>query len=118
MNSPSNPMSFWGLVLGGLVVAIYLGVGLTKNRSQLKLTAAINVLISTVSLSGAVRLTGFAFTNQLHDMKLVDGTIWSISSEDKVILLAGGLALAWVSVQMIWEQFGQLLNDGRNNGGK
>ena len=33
---------------------------------------------------------------------------WSLSSEDSVFIVIGGIALAWASIQAIWESFARV----------
>jgi hypothetical protein len=68
------------------------------------------VFIGAASMSGALRLIGFVLTGPFS--KLVsqrpDNSWWTLSSEDAVFIVIGGLALGWVSVQTIWDTFGKI----------
>jgi MFS family permease len=91
----------------GLAMALAYACLSHYNGEPPSLPRALNVLISTVGATGAIRLAGFVFTDQFvatvhasnHD------TWWGVSLEDALFILAGGLALFWVSWQEVWNAF-------------
>jgi hypothetical protein len=98
-----------GLIIALLAVAVYVGVAAHKNKRP-ELVDGIVVFVGAVSVLGAIRLIGFVFTEQFAKIasKPHDGSLWSLSSEDAVFVVIGGIALAWVSVQTIWESFAKI----------
>jgi len=82
-----------GLLLAVIAVAVYVVVAAQKGRAP-ELSCAIVVLLGVFGLQGAVRLFGIALTGQLDKI-----------AEDPGLLVIGGIALAWVSIQTIFEVF-------------
>jgi hypothetical protein len=98
-----------GLVLAVLAVGIYVAFAV-KHGKPPELSSAIIVFIGAFSLIGAARLMGFALTDQLEKItsKFNDNALWQLSPEDSALLVIGGIALAWVSIQAIVESFTKL----------
>jgi hypothetical protein len=98
-----------GLLLAVLAVGIYVAFAV-KHGKPPELPAAIIVFIGVFSLLGAARLVGFALTDQLDDIasKINENALWKLSPEDSALLVIGGIALAWVSIQAILESFTKL----------
>ena len=96
-----------GLLLAVLVVAVYVVVA-TQRRRTPELASAINVLLGVFGLQAAIRLFGFALSDQLDKFAAArsgENKMWRLSSEDAGLLVIGGIALAWVSVQTILDVF-------------
>jgi hypothetical protein len=93
-------------LLGVLSVGIYVVIAAWNEKSP-ELPAAIVIFIATFSLLGATRLVGLALTDQLEKMasRSEDDALSNLSPEDAVLLVIGGIALAWVSVQAMTESF-------------
>src|SRR5581483_8039945 len=104
-----NRLLLAGLVFAILTVMVYVGVAV-RNRRRPELADGILVFIGAVSVFGAIRLIGFALTGQFAKIvsQSSDNSWWILSSEDAVFIVIGGLALAWVSVQTIWDTFAKL----------
>jgi hypothetical protein len=104
-----NPISLTGLVIGIVAVVAYATFAASR-RKKAELVNGIVVFVGAVSIAGAVRLIGFVFTEQFAKIAATSHstTWWSLSLEDAVFLVIGGIALAWVSVQTIWESFAKV----------
>jgi hypothetical protein len=101
-----NPLQLVGLVLALAAVVAYVVTAAYKQKKP-ELVGGIVVFIGAVGIPGAVRLIGFVFTDQFTNVAALShsSSWWSLSLEDAVFLVIGGIALAWVSVQTIWESF-------------
>lgn len=95
-----------GGALGLLLAVAYLVTALYLKKEPI-LAVAVNILFSTVGATGAVRLIGFSLTDQfkIATKDPGNGVIWNISPDDGIILWAGAAALAWCSVQTVWQAF-------------
>ena len=105
-----NGLSYLGILLGLATVLVYLGCAAHKKRKA-ELSTAISIFVAAASLIGAVRLMGFVLFDDLTRVIKAAGesnSLWSISSEDAIFLVIGGLALGWVSIQTVWEGFAKL----------
>lgn len=104
-----NGFTYWGLGIAVLVTVIYITIALYK-KTKPDLPTAITILISTASVLGAVRLAGFAFTDQFKRVIQAQdsNSWWSLGPEDAVFLVIGGLALGWVSLQEVCRGFREL----------
>ncbi|HKI03090.1 MAG TPA: hypothetical protein VKK31_14030 [Thermoanaerobaculia bacterium] len=105
-----NLLLLAGLVIALLAVIVYVSVAAQKNKRP-ELVDGIVVFVGAVSVLGAIRLIGFVFTGQFAQVTSAphNGSLWSLSSEDAVFVVIGGIALAWVSVQTIWESFTKVI---------
>lgn len=104
-----NLLLLAGLVIAILAVAVYVGMAAKKNKRP-ELVDGIVVFIGAVSVLGAIRLIGFVVTGQFAKIASThqNDSLWSLSSEDAVFVVIGGIALAWVSIQTIWESFAKV----------
>lgn len=105
-----NQLFVYGLCLAVVLLLAYLACA-AKAKKRPDLRSAIEILVSAVSIAGAVRLSGFVFTSdfkKVTKMLAENESWWSLSPEDGLFLFIGGLALAWVSCQQIWEGFAKL----------
>lgn len=98
-----------GVVVAILTVSSYVATAAWKGRRP-DLNDGIIVFLAAVSVPGAVRLVGFALTEQFARILAATSAdvLWSLSSEDAVFVVIGGITLGWVSVQTIWENFAKL----------
>jgi hypothetical protein len=104
-----NLLLLTGLVIALLTVVVYVATAAKKSKRP-ELVDGIIVFIGAVSVLGAIRLIGFVVTGhftKIASMQHDDG-LWSLSPEDAVFVVIGGVALAWVSVQTIWESFAKI----------
>jgi hypothetical protein len=101
---------FAALLLAVLSVGIYVAIAAWNEKSP-ELPAAIVIFIATFSLLGAARLVGLALTDQLEKIasRPEDDALSNLSPEDAALLVIGGIALAWVSVQAMMESFAGIL---------
>ncbi len=101
-----NPLLLTGLVIALVAVGAYVATAAVKKKKP-ELVDGIVVFVGAVSIAGAVRLIGFVFTEQFTKIASMShsSSWWSLSLEDAVFLVIGGIALAWVSVQTIWDSF-------------
>jgi hypothetical protein len=101
-----SQLTFAGGVLGLLLAFAYCATALYLKKEPI-LAVAVNILFSTVGATGAVRLIGFSLTDQFKvaTKDPGNGVIWNISPDDGIILWAGAAALAWCSVQTVWQAF-------------
>jgi hypothetical protein len=95
-----------GLMLALCIVAIYLGTA-TYRKKRPELTDAVIIFIGTGGAVSAVRIIGFVLTGQFSH---IIGTpsnlgIWALVPDDATLIVVGGLALGWVSIQTILESF-------------
>jgi hypothetical protein len=104
-----NRLLLTGLVVAILAVVVYVIAGV-RNRKKPELADGIVVFIGAVSVFGAIRLIGCALTGQFAKIAPAqhDSGWWILSSEDAVFVVIGGIALAWVSIQTIWESFAKI----------
>jgi thiol:disulfide interchange protein len=104
-----NRLLLVGLIMAIFAVLVYI-VTAAKNSRKPELVDAIVIFVGTVSLLGAVRLMGFVFTGQFAAVTKATHSenLWSLSSEDSVLVIIGGVALAWVSVQTVIESFAKI----------
>lgn len=109
MKQQDTKIVLWGLFFSLLAVALYAVVALCKRRKP-DLSTAINILISAGGIIVGIRLIGFAVTGQLKLLALPQSeSFWTITLDDAPILAIGGLALIWVSLELIWDGFRGLL---------
>jgi hypothetical protein len=110
-----NRLFFAGLIVAILSVGAYVIVAV-RNKNKPELADGIVVFIGAVSVFGALRLVGCALTGQFSKLASLnyDYSLWSLSSEDAVFVVIGGIALAWVSVQTMWESFAKVRKSARN----
>jgi hypothetical protein len=81
-----------------------------KRATSLDLADAALILFSTVGATGAVRLTGFVLLGDFaKTIRLAPADIWTLSAEDGVFVVIGGICLLWVSCQGIWQGFKNLM---------
>lgn len=110
--NPSS-LTFWGLAVGLVVCLLYIGTALCRKKKP-ELSQAANLVFSAIGAVGAVRLIGFVFTGNFSAMVKMAATaasvdlMWNISDEDAAFLVIGGIALAWVSIQAIWQAFAEV----------
>ena len=104
-----NPLFYFGLALGLLLVIVYL-VTAAKKQKKPELGDAVGIAAGAVSIMGAVRLIGFVFTDQFVKIASSPSSDkwWSLSVADALFLVIGGLALAWVSGQAIYINFAKV----------
>lgn len=90
-------------------MVVYVVVAACK-RKKPDLGTAVNLLFTTVGATGAVRLLGFVFTDQFAAMArtVPSASVWGLSAEDAVFIMAGALALGWISCSAIWQGFAKL----------
>lgn len=102
-----NRLTYWGLGIGIVLVAAYVLLGLyRKKASALDLADATLILFSTVGATGAVRLWGFVAFDQLEKVVATAPTgMWSLTGEDGVFIVIGGMGLFWVSLLGICQGF-------------
>lgn len=104
-----SELTLWGLVFGLVMVGAYLSRAFHLKKKA-DLTEGAGIYISAVGLAAAIRLIGFALSGSFN--RLVKTTHeenwWSASSEDVAFIVLGGVALAWVSVDVIWKSFQKL----------
>jgi hypothetical protein len=98
------------LLLAVISVGIYVAIAAWNEKSP-ELPAAIVIFMATFSLLGASRLVGLALTDQLEKMaaRSEDEALSNFSPEDAALLVIGGIALAWVSVQAMMASFAKIL---------
>lgn len=105
MKHPENLLAYWGLAVAVVMAGAYILSALCLKKKP-DLTAAVSILISATGASGAVRLIGFAFTDQFKEVVAgASGTVWGLTAEDSVFLVVGGLSLGWVCCQEILLRF-------------
>ncbi|MEA3178930.1 MAG: hypothetical protein QOI59_2453 [Gammaproteobacteria bacterium] len=104
-----NRLLFAGLVIAIISVCAYV-VAALRYRQKPELADGIAVFVAVVSVLGAIRIIGFALTEQFEKIVLETqgNSWWSLSSEDSVFIVIGGIALAWASIQAIWESFARV----------
>lgn len=102
-----NRLTYGGLVVGILAVAIYALVGLHQRKvKSLDLADAGLILLSTVGATGAIRLAGFVLLGDFAvAIKNVPEDMWSLTADDGVFVVIGGMCLLWVSLQGIGQGF-------------
>jgi len=101
-----NLLSLVGLIVATFVVGMYVAVAV-RNQKKPELGEGLKVFVGAVSVFGAIRLFGCALTGQFSRLASSNAgdTLWSLSSEDAVFVVIGAIALAWVSIQAVWEGF-------------
>lgn len=99
----------FGLALALIAVGTYVVIAI-KNKKKPELADAVVVCIGIVSIIGAVRLTGFVFTKQFEVMAKASSHqgMFSLSTDDALLVMIGGIALIWVSVQTVWQSFSKV----------
>ena len=105
-----NELTYGGLVCGVLAVCLYVANGFRLKRSgSLDLADAALILFSMVGATGAVRLTGFVLLGDFaRTIKWAPADVWSLTADDGVFVVIGGMCLLWVSCQGIWQGFRNL----------
>ena len=100
-----------GLALALTALFAYLGTAYSKKKKQPSIDGAIEIIISAVGVTGALKLLGFIFTDNF--VKLTSSTtpkaLFTLSSEDWLFFVLGAIALAWVSIQSIYRRFAEVL---------
>lgn len=104
-----NRLLVAGIVLAILAVISYVATA-ARNGKRPELVDAIVIFTGAVSVLGAIRLIGFVFTEQFETIvKNNHGhSLWSLGAEDAVLVIIGGIALAWVSAQTMIESFAKI----------
>lgn len=98
-----NPVVFWSIISGLILIAIYTALGIFNKKSMPLLEDIIQVFLGAVGLFGAIRLMGLVLSGQFSILvrQTTKNSILSFSEEDVVLIMIGGLAVAWVSLQTI-----------------
>jgi hypothetical protein len=104
-----SPFIFLGLISGLILVVIYLLLA-RRNAEKPELADAINIIFGTMGFFGSIRLMGFVFSGEFVNFLKAPhaDTVWSLTDEDATLLVIGGLALAWVSIQTIIDSFSKI----------
>jgi hypothetical protein len=94
------------LVLAFSIIVIYLVTAAYKKKRP-ELNDAVIILIGTGGAVSATRIIGFVLTGQFSRLIAApsDPGIWSLVPDDAGLIAIGGLALALVSIQTIFESF-------------
>ena len=107
-----------GLVAIGLVCSIGVVIGYVATagvkRKKPELCDAMSVFLSSVSFLAAVRLIGCAFSSSFAKVIAAQSDVeefWKLTQEDLPLVALAGIALGWVSIQVIWEVFAKLRTD-------
>ena len=100
---------FAALLIAVLAVLIYLTVAVRNGKTP-DLPSGIIVFIGVSSVLGAARLICLALVGQSGKMtsEFNRDALWRLSSEDAALMVIGGIALGWVSVQAILESFSKV----------
>jgi hypothetical protein len=97
------------LVLALCIILCYV-VTATYKKKRPELNDAVIILLGTGGAVSAVRIIGFVLTGQFSRIIVTtsDPGIWSLVPDDAALIVIGGLALAWVSAQTIFESFNKM----------
>lgn len=97
-----NGFVLWGLVAGFICVGAYVGLALWRKKPAI-LGEGIGMLASGFGLVSALKMLWLVFSGDLSKLIAAQaaGTGSSISADDLVYFVVGGLALAWVAVEAI-----------------
>jgi hypothetical protein len=101
------------LVALGLISAVFSVISYACYAVRIKkkpdLATGLHIALAAAAIPAAVRLIGFPFTSDFHKLTAAaDTSWWSVSGEDGLFIVLGGIAIAWVSVQIIWDGFEKL----------
>jgi hypothetical protein len=93
---------FFALISATLSVIAYVFLAI-RNKKLPELADGIQIFVGVVGLFGAFRLTGFAFSGQFSLLvkQSPKNTVFSFSEDDVTLIVVGGIAVAWVSIQTI-----------------
>jgi autotransporter translocation and assembly factor TamB len=104
-----SPLIWIGICVGIALAIAYL-IAAIKLKAAPQLEHMVHLFFSAVGLMGAVRIVGFiacgAFGKLLKDE--VNTGPFAISDEDAVTLVVAAVALAWISIKLIWKPFQEL----------
>jgi hypothetical protein len=111
-----NSFLFWGLMSGGICVALYCWLAASIKTPPV-LGHAIELIIVAVGAAGGFKICGYVLSGQLvtaFRLALASkqhGSVVSVSEDDVLYFLIGGFALIWVSfegiVRSLWPLYRQ-----------
>lgn len=80
-----------GFILGGVLIAVRVGIGI-KQKKRPGLETAVILMISALSIATGVKVIKICITAD---------SLRPFADEDRVYIALGGIALIWVSVGTI-----------------
>jgi hypothetical protein len=106
-----SPVVFWSIISGLILILIYTILGIFNKKSMPSLEDIIQVFLGAVGFFGAIRLMGLVLSGQFSTLlkQTTKNSVLSFSEEDVVLIMIGGLAVAWVSLQTIIASYKKII---------